>query len=581
MLERTFAPVVLLALITIAAPASAGFGITPPYLRNTVLLAGSHFTQEINLVTSTPWGSDTWVFPDLQTPVADWISFDHDLPILWPAGQNTLTIRTVVDVPPAAEVGDYDGRIYFRVRGNPDGVTGYVLAAAVADVSLTVVDYPVVSLRLRASATPPDVVEGQPIPVCATVQNEGNTAGTFTHATADVLSPGGGVFATLQAAAFEPPVPPFSTIVTCSDAPNALLPYSSYRLRTSYFYGDTQIGQTSSGGFFAVLRPENYPPVAHAGPDQSLTAPFGGSASVTLDGSGSTDADQNIVSYRWRRGGAVVGAASVVTLDLLPGTYDFTLTVTDAFDATSSDLVRVTVSERPNAPPTADAGGDIVVVVDATGFADATLDGSASSDPDSTPGTNDHIVTFAWTLDDAPVGDTAVTVVTLPPGMYLAQLTVVDAVGAAGVDTAWINVECGDGYAWDGFSCADVDECADGLADCDPAATCENTEGDYVCACTDGYAGDGFSCVDVDECVEAIDGCDPAATCENTEGGYVCACEDGYVGDGFSCADVDECVDDVHGCDPAAICENTEGGYVCACADGYAGDGFSCVDVDE
>ena len=41
---------------------------------------------------------------------------------------------------------------------------------------------------------------------------------------------------------------------------------------------------------------------------------------------------------------------------------------------------------------------------------------------------------------------------------------------------------------------SEVDECGLGLHKCDVKATCENTEGSYICSCTHGYFGDGFTC---------------------------------------------------------------------------------------
>jgi hypothetical protein len=48
--------------------------------------------------------------------------------------------------------------------------------------------------------------------------------------------------------------------------------------------------------------------------------------------------------------------------------------------------------------------------------------------------------------------------------------------------------------------CTDIDECAAQTDACDLNAECSNTVGSYDCDCNKGYAGDGKSCADVNEC---------------------------------------------------------------------------------
>lgn len=43
------------------------------------------------------------------------------------------------------------------------------------------------------------------------------------------------------------------------------------------------------------------------------------------------------------------------------------------------------------------------------------------------------------------------------------------------------------------------------------------------------------SFVDIDECSGGTDNCDPNASCENTDGSFTCTCEAGYSGDGVNC----------------------------------------------
>ena len=87
----------------------------------------------------------------------------------------------------------------------------------------------------------------------------------------------------------------------------------------------------------------NQPPVANAGAD--VTVNLGDS--VILDGSNSSDADGNIVSYQWDNGSTGVSPTTTFNSE---GTFTITLTVTDDQGATATDSVVVTVIDTSNAP---------------------------------------------------------------------------------------------------------------------------------------------------------------------------------------------------------------------------------------
>jgi hypothetical protein len=90
-----------------------------------------------------------------------------------------------------------------------------------------------------------------------------------------------------------------------------------------------------------------------------------------------------------------------------------------------------------NVPPTADAGEDqIVECPDGV-----TLDGSGSTDSNSTEGTNDDIVLYEWYLDDEKIAEGMTAVVTLPLGVHEITLRVTDKAGATDEDTVMITVQ--------------------------------------------------------------------------------------------------------------------------------------------
>lgn len=102
----------------------------------------------------------------------------------------------------------------------------------------------------------------------------------------------------------------------------------------------------------------NQPPVANAGPDKFISSDAN---EFTLDGSASSDADKNIMSYVWRQ--IQPGKLATITYGSIPSfamvtgfektDYLFELTVTDSMAAYSSDTVMVSVD-----------GGDCPIVSD-------------------------------------------------------------------------------------------------------------------------------------------------------------------------------------------------------------------------
>jgi alpha-tubulin suppressor-like RCC1 family protein len=81
-------------------------------------------------------------------------------------------------------------------------------------------------------------------------------------------------------------------------------------------------------------------------------------------------------------------------------------------------------------------------------------------------------------------------------------------------------------------------ECAAGEAlplgtECGSNRACSGDENAPACTCVEGYEPSANGCVDIDECAEGLDDCDemPEA-CVNTPGGFDCQCTAPYVGDG-------------------------------------------------
>ncbi len=163
---------------------------------------------------------------------------------------------------------------------------------------------------------------------------------------------------------------------------------------------------TAAHSISATFAVNNQPPVANAGPDQTVAE----GQTVTLIGANSTDPENGTLTYSWvQTGGTQVSLSSssvsnptftTPNVGVAGESLTFKLTVTDSGGLKSEDSCIVNVT-WVNSPPTANAGPQQSV----TEGADVTLDGSESTDPD------DGIATYEWKQTNGP----AVTLIPTSP----------------------------------------------------------------------------------------------------------------------------------------------------------------------
>lgn len=194
--------------------------------------------------------------------------------------------------------------------------------------------------------------------------------------------------------------------------------------------------QTSVVTVFASQN--NAAPVANAGPNQSVSL----GTVVTLDGTASSDANRDTLTYKWSLGSIPSGSGATLSSVVSPnpkftadvaGTYSAILIVNDGKVDSTASVVTVTVAAA-NAAPVANAGLPQNVSLSTT----VTLDGSNSSDA------NNDFLTYKWALITRPAGSIAMlsSATSAKPtfradvsGTYVASLIVndgkVDSVAAA------------------------------------------------------------------------------------------------------------------------------------------------------
>ena len=150
-------------------------------------------------------------------------------------------------------------------------------------------------------------------------------------------------------------------------------------------------GTSNSDPDTVIISTENSLPTADAGSDQAVYV----TDSAHLDGSSSSDADGDALTFQWsitsKPGGssASLSDATLVNSSFVvdvAGSYIVQLIVNDGTGNSDPDTVIISTE---NSLPVADAGADQAVYVTDS----AHLDGSASSDADG------DALTFQWSSD--------------------------------------------------------------------------------------------------------------------------------------------------------------------------------------
>ena len=164
------------------------------------------------------------------------------------------------------------------------------------------------------------------------------------------------------------------------------------------------------------LDPANNPPLADAG------GPYSGEAGSTLiqfDGSGSSDADNDSLTYTWEFGDGNSATGEMPTHTYAEaGDFEVTLVVDDKFAIPVSSVTSASISlPQANLAPVADPGGPYA----AAPGQDIIFDGSGSADP------NGDTLSYSWDFgDNTTDSGVSPTHAYTAAGNYTVTLTVSD-----------------------------------------------------------------------------------------------------------------------------------------------------------
>lgn len=135
-----------------ASVAQAGFGITPPYVKNTSLTRNSTYEQQILMVRSEP---DTALSAQITIDapeIEDWIEIVEGREILLPVGEQKVPMTVRVQVPSDADFKQYEGVIRIKTSRADNELAGgsvNISLGAQVDIGLTVIDKEIKDFRVR------------------------------------------------------------------------------------------------------------------------------------------------------------------------------------------------------------------------------------------------------------------------------------------------------------------------------------------------------------------------------------------------------------------------------------------------
>lgn len=217
-----------------------------------------------------------------------------------------------------------------------------------------------------------------------------------------------------------------------------------------------ETGPTPTGSFFELGGDRGYGKIMIPGDDSAVYLAVNTAAKPSLPSAQLEAAFIDPANWTWHDGTTGLATTPILTATsehdysecwLVSSSdnewtiiYDADFGASDGGKALGYAILSIPLPTLPNTPPFANAGPDQTVEQESYAGTQVTLDGSGSTDPDSSPGTNDDIIGFEWYEGATPPGIGETINYTFPLGSYTVTLKVTDSFGETDEDDVIITV---------------------------------------------------------------------------------------------------------------------------------------------
>ncbi|GAB1415870.1 hypothetical protein MASR2M117_12760 [Paludibacter sp.] len=195
-------------------------------------------------------------------------------------------------------------------------------------------------------------------------------------------------------------------------------------------------GNTATDEVIVTVSSGGASPMAQAGGNRVVYDEDGDDlVTIALDASGSSDPNDEPLSYSWSINGVEIATGVNPTITLTTGKHNITLTATNESNLYGTDRIVIEVIDPDNAAPIADAAGDRTVYDDNNdNLVTVELDASASTDADG------QIVSYIWKENGVQIATGVTASVVFTTGKHSVTLIVTDDDGVSSSTVVEITV---------------------------------------------------------------------------------------------------------------------------------------------